>query len=246
MKSKGNLWKVLLGIIICGLLCIILPLCISLPLIIWKGVLPGDHFIKLVSTFLSWPIAVALICLVFLFRFQSSIQDFLGHIASMKLPGGIEVQREAPILREPSSSTEDGSRALSLEEIEKIKSTIDDLEQKIQLTDEDRKLYKEALNRVYIDKTYWKFQYLSLYFVPNTKNVLYWISKLGPCNKQQFHRDLATIIPNQSQREIILTVLIENKMITEENDELKITNEGYLFLQFIGKIPFPPIQERTT
>jgi hypothetical protein len=235
MKSKGNGLKVLLGIIIFSLFCIILLLCIGLPLILWKGILQGDLFIKLVSTVLSWPRAVAVICLVFFFLFQSSIRLFLEQIVSVKLPGGAEFLLQ---------TEKDGSITLSSEEMEKITTIIDDLIRQKQLTGDQKKLYEEALLKEYRNSAYWKFQYLSLYFVPNTKNVLKWISQSRVKNRIEFHRNWETLIPNQSKRDIILTVLLENQMIKEEITGLSITPEGNVFLQFIGMIPIPQNQGR--
>jgi hypothetical protein len=184
-----------------------------------QGYLSVSDFIKLLTIIFSLPTAILIITLSFFSRFHDAIESLLKNIGSMKLPGGFEFQRQ-----NPTPPIVKGEIKV-LPEISESKKLPD-----------NEKQHSELVNSV----RYWKFSYLNQFFVLQTKNVLSWFSRSTPQTRQAYDIIWTPYIPDQNQRNLILSVLLQNGMVSEKDGSIRITEEGLSFLQFIGSITTMP------
>jgi len=184
-----------------------------------QGYLNVSDFIQLLGIIFSLPTAILIITLSFFTRFQDAIESLLKNIGSMKFPGGFEFQRQNPT---PPIAEAENKVLLEISETKKVS--------------ENEKQYSELINSV----RYWKFSYLNQFFVLQTKNVLSWFSRNPSQTRQSYDIIWAPYVIDQNQRNLILSILLQNGMISEKDGSIHITEEGKSFLQFSGYIPATP------
>lgn len=197
-------------------------------------------FVAAASVLVSWPIAVVLIALRFMSQFGAAIDSYLKGLGRIKLPGGVELQSsQSSATPEPGDIAPD-NLVLSPADQAQIRAAIQEIEQQRDLSVEQRASLEQDFKQMADLAIQWKFQYLSLFFVPTTKNVLLWFCNSAPQTRASYEATWSPLIPDQSQRETILHVLLHNTMIIEADGILRATPHGYSFLQFIGLIPQTP------
>ena len=194
-----------------------------------------DEFIKITSLFVSWPVAVTIITLVFFLRFRESIDHFLRHLRSVTFPGGSVETQPKPTSSEKVSPELTAGTAF----VQWIKE-LQLREQNVSQTNEQ---LKEQLTEVSRRSYQWKFDFLNQFLVLTTKKVLHWFAKnldAYSISRDSFHQLWQQQIPDTQQRDIIIGVLLGYNMLLNDEMSLKITREGYIFLQYIGFIPYVP------
>ncbi len=184
-----------------------------------QGYLNVSDFIKLLGIIFSLPTVILIITLSFFTRFHNAIESLLKNIGSMKFPGGFEFQRQNP--------------APPIPEVEN--KVLPEISENRKLS-ENEKRYSELINSA----RHWKFSYLNQFFVLQTKNVLSWFSRNTPQTRQSYDIIWTPYIIDQNQRNLTLSVLLQNGMISEKDGSIHITEEGLSFLQFLGYIPTTP------
>ena len=58
--------------------------------------------------------------------------------------------------------------------------------------------------------------------------------------REYYHKVWYPTVNDRSQRDTMLEVLLQFNLLEEEDVNLKVTGEGYRFLQWLGIIPLPP------
>jgi hypothetical protein len=236
--SKTSWLGIVLSIVAFGLFCV------SLPVLIYRGV-DADIVMKLFSTVISWPVAITVIALVFLSRFRTSINLFLQNIRALSFPGG-NVQMQTPASRGEEREEERKGESIKLtqEQTEELSRFIGQMQEGLNLANKEKEALEQDVKRWFMAAYGWKFTFLNTFYVPITKEVLFWFSRISPQSREFFHQVWRGRIPSLEQRSIILDVLVAYDMIKPEGMNYKITLEGYSFLQFIGYIPFAPSQDQ--
>lgn len=234
MDLRKNWWSISIILIVFGLFCIVIPI------EAWKGNVSINIIVDIVSIFISWPVAVLVIGLLFILRFQSAIDFYLRNIGLMKLPGGVEIQSQQSTNDTTSNSESQKNLVLTPEQQKNIEDFIVDLEGKQKLSEEERRALSQRLDEMSHIAIEWKFRYLNMFLVLNTKNVLHWFSNNSPQTRESYNTLWHSIINDEEQRSIILDVLIFYGLLLEANGFINITDHGYSFLQFIGLIPPTP------
>jgi len=201
-----------------------------------------SEYLKLLAIVFSWPTAIFAICIIFFSRFYYSINSFLKNVGSMKFPGGFEIQRQDQPLpvEEPRLDTDEEL----VEDHIVMENSVDALPDEIseRLSEIDIQFLQQQYAQQVSKSKYWKFSYLNLHFVHQTKNVLSWFSRSAPQTRQSYDILWTPYIFDQNQRNTILNVLLQNGMLSEVGGVIKITDEGVAFLRFIGVLPsLPPI-----
>lgn len=196
--------------------------------------------VQVASLVVSWPVAVALIALRFMARFGGAIDTYLRGLGRIKLPGGVELQSSQAASSAEASGPVPGSLVLSPEQQEEIRTAIHEVEQQRSLSDEQRAALQQELTQMADIAIQWKFNYLNLFFVPSTKNVLLWFSNALPQSRASYDATWSTVISDQNQRDVILSVLLQYGLLCESNALVRIAPHGYSFLQFVGMIPPTP------
>ena len=234
MNIRSTVALILAAAVVLSLL-VVAPIALAL-----AGRLDPDTLFGLASLLLSWPIAALILGLLFMTRFHSSIDTFLRNIALMRLPGGFELQSQSQPNAPAEPPAEDSSAPLS----EDAEAQADDLRSKIgeveTLSQAEKDLLSQQYEMALTNASYWKFAYLNLFFIPQTKQVLQWFSQSPAQTRVTYSALWAPFIRAEQQRTIILNVLLQYGLLEEQQGLIRITPEGYAFLQFIGAIPFPP------
>lgn len=231
---------ILISILVVSLVALLVGLPYSLAI---QGRFSTTDLFTLLNTVLSWPVATIVVAVLFIFRFRSSIDELLSNIASMRFPGGIEIQSHVQAPASDVDEIEESNISIPESDLKEMDSSIVPLDESEGISKEELQMIQNEYRHKVEECKLWKFQYLNLFFVQQTKNVLNWFSKSAPRTRQQYNLIWAPYIPNQEQRKVILEVLIQNGMLEESNGIIRITQEGHSFLQFTGYIPVPPRQK---
>ena len=241
MSSRYAWWQVCAIFLVLGLAVLTIPILAFRGQLLFAPSATFDDFIRIAAVVVSWPVAASIIALRFMGRFSSAIESYLKGLGHVKLPGGIELQSvQAPSGSETTSNDPPDALVLSLEQQNQIRTTIQEIEQQRDNSDARRTAIEQEFNLMANTSIQWKFQYLSLLFVPTTKNVLYWFSTAPPQTRASYDTAWTTTIPDPSQREIVLNILLQYSMLKESDGVIRIDPHGYSFLQFIGMIPPAP------
>lgn len=181
------------------------------------------EFIKIIFT---WPIIVFILVLVFLLKYHGSISYFIEHIKSVKYPGGEitqnEVKKEPPI-----GKPEEKRDVIKLtEELTQVKVNH---EERDRLLEEAKVLIPQLANGM----QFYKFEYLDLFYVPNTKAVLDWLNSNTQVTTEYYKLLWGPVIKNAIQVEITLSVLLSYDMIKYIGNSITITDEGIRFLAYL-------------
>ncbi len=218
--------------------------CVSFPVLIYRGV-DVDTVVKLFSVVISWPIAITLIALIFFSRFRDSIDLFLQNIRSVHFPGGsVQTQIPASGSEEAKKERRGDTIKLTPRELEELSRFIGQMQESLNLANKGKEALEQDVKRWFKEAYRWKFTFLNTFYVPVTKDVLLWFSRLSPQTRESFHQWWLRIITSAEQRSIILDVLVGYGMMKADGVNYEITTEGYSFLQFIGYIPHAPEQVR--
>lgn len=234
MRKKNNWWGISSGLIVFGIFCIVLPI------EAWKGNLEAKLIFDFAIILISWPVSFLIIALLFIYKFQPSIDIYLRNISHMKLPGGVEINTQKSKPESKIETEHSDHLVLTPEQQETINEIILDLEDQQQLTQEKKELLEKQLDQMSYVAIEWKFSYLNEFFAVSTKRVLNWFSTASPQTRDYYYTFWQPIITDSEQLEIILAVLINYGFLIEEGGVLRITDHGYSFLQFIGLIPPTP------
>ena len=105
---------------------------IVLPVLAYTKQMRLEDYIQVGALLLSWPVAATVIVLFFARQFHEAIDVFLRNVGSMKLPGGVELQRQQPQRVEASGESASGIVPGAEEPVEEV------LEEVVGLSDEER------------------------------------------------------------------------------------------------------------
>jgi len=175
-----------------------------------------------IKTIFSWPIITLILVMIFLLKYHESISDFIKNIKTAKGPG-------FEIIRKQENK---GKNKLTVEKSEADKLTYE-LTQSIVDNVEKDKLIDEAkiiIPQLASGMQFYKFEYLDLFFVPITKNVLDWFNTIIKSTKEAYKLSWLSIIKNEEQTETILSVLLAQNMLEDLGSSINITDEGRNFL----------------
>ena len=214
--------------------------CIVLPIVVYIADTGSELVSHLLTVFISWPVAAVVIALLVLKRFGASLEAYLRNVAIMKLPGGIELQRQAATGNVASAHGPEGSITLSKDQQEELRQFLQLGWQEAEEQTAQREALEERWKEATVDVLKWKFHYLQSIYVPRTKQVLQWFAQSRVDSNDHFHSLWAPFIPDAKERGTILDVLLDYGMLKHDKTGITISLEGYTFLQFTGSIPTPP------
>lgn len=212
---------------------IIVVLCILISIIFSRNPQSFESFVKLAELLISWPIVVAFLAMVILTRFKCAIADLLRNIRSVSFPGGsVQTQPVGP--SKSASDSAGGTISLTSEEQALFREYIENLQQRVaDYSDQQIDLQKQLSDAQY-SSYMWKFSYLNIFYVLNTKRVLRWFSENPSQSNHYFHVMWLSEIPDPIHRATILDVLIHFGMLQVQDGTLSVTEEGEYFLRYIG------------
>ena len=220
---------------------VIAALCVWLPIILWHNPPSIESYVKIIGLLISWPVVATFISIMVLTRFREAIDVFLRNIRSVSFPGGnVQTQTAGPANAEPTGNSPAGGLNLTSEQQNQIRNYIKDLQNSVAASSAQQiDLQKQLSDAQYLSYM-WKFSYLNLFYVPITKQILLWLSAYQEQSIQNFHLTWQPQIPDQTQRNTILDVLIHFRMLHVQDSILSVTQEGQSFLQYLGFKPSSP------
>lgn len=186
---------------------------------------------------LTWPVAVIIVSIIFIYKFSDSIREFLGK-HSLRKAGPLEFEEHQ---KEPVKKTEDKlykkGITLSEREINMLEKQFIELSGAIDIKDKEIKEKEDFIKYLIYRTKNFEFQYLDLFYVPKTKYVLLWFYNIGQVNKESYERKFQYSITSKFERDTILSVLIDYSMIEYvSSTSYRITNKGIEFLRYTGTI----------
>ena len=93
---------------------------------------------------------------------------------------------------------------------------------------------KEVIERLIMRKEIAEFNYLSYFFVPNTKRLLHWLVEVKTVTVSEVCNKALIMGINQNNIQTTIEVLRDNYMIAVENGNITSTPRAKRFLDFIG------------
>ena len=218
-----------------------LGLVFSLGIVIWQNPHRGDTLIQVARLFTSWPVVVAALGLTAGIAFQSEIKSLLNGIASFTLhfPGGrVDAKREQPDTtsestdknKKPVITLTEAQRQETLQIINEIEAVVTGMDT------EHKKLITNAENQLKAKERqllHWRFEFLSVFFVRDTKRALHLIANALPnLNRSHYDEACKLYIPNSQQRQVILNVLTYHEIVAEVDGRLTVTALGKQFIDY--------------
>ena len=199
-----------------------------------------NYIVEIIKA-IAWPVTVLTLFLIFFTKFRGAFDYFLRNIRTLNFPGGsVETQDASSGSGESPKEDKEGVITLTKEQTGYLETYIKNLQEEHNLASQQTQDLQAELANAYIYRYAWKFEYLKLFYVPKTKNVLLWFANNSPQTRDSYNKSWQFLIPLVTERNVILDVLLQYGMIESEGINLKIASQGYSFLQYIGLIPFPP------
>ncbi len=189
------------------------------------------------ALFLSWPIIILIISLIFIFKFSGSLKIFLENIKSLRA-GPLEISQHD----KPSSIGLKEKMLGNLEEqgITLTTQQANNIEQYIRTLHNDDQ-NKEQLIKILVERSeLYEFAYLNYFLVFNTKQALLWFNSISlkTSTKDNFIQGYFLSIQDSNilaEKEAIFNALLVNNLIEDTGQQtFKISEKGERFLEFIG------------
>ncbi|MDD4358781.1 MAG: hypothetical protein PHY30_03120 [Candidatus Pacebacteria bacterium] len=194
-----------------------------------------DTIYNYLSIFLSWPVAVFSLVLIFFFNFEKEIKFFISNMSQIKW-GPFEASQQENKLINKEEEIEKKLRDQGLE-IKKggVSKTIEDLENEKATKDKEIENRDEIIKFLIEKSEIYEFSYLNLFLVENSKlALLNWFK--NPTTKDNFIANfvLSGQVANPAgEKEAIFSVLLSNFLIKEEKTLFQISEKGKKFLRYI-------------
>lgn len=178
-----------------------------------------------IKTIFSWPIVILILVLIFLLKYYESISDFIKNIKTAKGPGfEITQKQENEGKKEP---------IVEKSEVDKLTSELNQIRvssgEKDKLINEAKIIIPQLANGM----QFYKFEYLDLFYVTITKNILDWFNTINQATKEVYKLSWFSIVKNEEQIETIISVLLAQNMLEDLGNSIRITDEGRRFLIYL-------------
>lgn len=193
----------------------------------------AKNITDLLQIIFAWPTLGILGFFVFIKKFSSSIETFLGN-HKPKFPGTDERQQEQKVENvkiDGENKELPANNPEQIEKVEELKTLLDESNKEKEQKVEQLKS-QQALLEIY------EFNYLALFFVDTTKRVLKWFFDLKDKNiitYESYNLAWQSIILDPGQRATIFNVLQQYGVVSGVNGgAFSITEKGEKLLRFIG------------
>lgn len=203
-----------------------------------------NYIVEIIKA-VAWPVTVLTLFLIFFSKFRGAFDYFLRNIRTLNFPGGsVETQDASSGSGGSPKEDKEGVITLTKEQTGYLEEYIKNLQEEHSLVSKQTQNLQAELANAHVYTFAWKFEYLKLFYVPKTKNVLLWLSSNSPQTRDDYNKSWQFLIPSVMERNVILDVLLQYGMIESDGLNLNIAGQGYSFLQYIGLIPYPPNEKQ--
>lgn len=175
---------------------------------------------------LTAPVLFSITSITFFLLFHQQLRNLINRIASIKLPGGAEVNTPQPLIEKSGSPIP--TNDLKVED--NLPIGLNPQQEK-----EITHLIKSHIATSYL----WEYRYLNYFLVRKTQLVLDWIAELKQPTAYGFYDSFwMLVIPNANERKIILDVLQAHHLVQINNAGLiGITEKGREYIEWRGQLP---------
>lgn len=197
------------------------------------------------AIFLSWPVVILVVSLIFILKFTESIKIFLENIKSFKA-GPVEVSQHQrtsspqDIEKNVVENLQEKGITFTQEQLNNIEQHINNLSNQVQTATTESQNKDQLIKFLAERAELFEFAYLNYYLVFNTKQALLWFNNmpLKTSTKENFIQNcfLQIQVPNiLAEKEAIFSALLVNNLIQITDQQVyKITEKGERFLKSIG------------
>ena len=208
--------------------------CLALPIHVWRTGLPFTDLVALLTVLLSWPVTGAIVLVVFLTRFRNAIDQWLRHV-EVEGPGGFKFRPQPPADPPPSDPVTESSRGGLTVTDEQRRALVDAIA-------ENQRQREDNLQLALHQWAYWRYSFLNVFLVPVTKQVLLYLASQGDSGVTigQIRGEVQALGFEPANTDSSLLALIQHTLARVDNQQIRITPDGFRFLQWAGLIPRPP------
>ncbi len=182
--------------------------------------------LEYLKVFLSAPVIFLLVLIIFIRTFKTELRNLVNRIASIRFPGGAEVNTPQPLNDASSKSVP--------------KPTIEFNQSLPAGLTKDQEIKITHLIRSHIANSYlWEYRYLNFFLVRKTQLVLDWLTTfIQPVAWSFYDSFWILTIPDANERKNILEALQAHHLI--EFDQLgmiNLTAKGKEYIEWRGPLP---------
>lgn len=182
--------------------------------------------LEYLKVLLSAPVLFSLVLIIFIRSFKTELRNLVNRIASIKFPGGAEVNTPQPL-------NDTFSKSVPTPTIEFNQSLPAGLTK-------DQETTITHLIRSHIANSYlWEYRYLNFFLVRKTQLVLDWLTTFNQPVTANFYDSVWILtIPDANERRIILEALQAHHLVQiNELGLIELTPKGKEYIEWRGALP---------
>lgn len=182
--------------------------------------------LEYLKVLLSAPVLFSLVLIIFIRGFKTELRNLVNRIASIKFPGGAEVNTPQPL-------NDVSSKFVPTPTIEFNQSLPAGLTK-------DQETTITHLIKSHIANSYlWEYRYLNFFLVRKTQLVLDWLTTFNQPVTANFYDSVWILsIPDANERRIILEALQAHHLIQiNELGMIELTPKGKEYIEWRGPLP---------
>lgn len=182
--------------------------------------------LEYLKVLLSAPVLFSLIFILFILTFKNEFRNLVNRIASIRFPGGAEVNMPQPL----NDSSNKSVPTLTVELNEPLPGGLTKA-QETAIT---------YLIRSHIANSYlWEYRYLNFFLVRKTQLVLDWLTTfIQPVTWSFYDSVWILSIPDANERKIIIEALQAHHLVQiNELGMIELTPKGKEYIEWRGPLP---------
>ena len=190
----------------------------------------GQPLVELARV-VTWPLVVSVALLGGGAPLRNAVVALIGRLEKAAVKGfGVEANIEAEHQRQESSATALAEASERVQQAAEVKF----------LPEDEASLSAIDLTQLaMVNANQWRFEFLAHYLVESTQLVLNWFAQNGVTPIAQYHDAWSGLIPDRVERDKILNVLLEQKLVTAQprpsGPDVFVTELGKAFLGYIAE-----------
>lgn len=182
--------------------------------------------LEYLKVFLSAPVIFSLVLIIFIRTFKTELRNLVNRIASIRFPGGAEVNTPQPLNDASNKSIPNPTVELN----EPLPGGLTKA-QETAIT---------HLIRSHIANSYlWEYRYLNFFLVRKTQLVLDWLTTfIQPVTWNFYDSVWILSIPDANERKIIIEALQAHHLVQiNELGMIELTPKGKEYIEWRGPLP---------
>jgi hypothetical protein len=187
--------------------------------------------LEYLKVFLSAPVMIALVAIVFFSIFREDLKALFLRIAKIRFPGGTEVSTSQSERQEFEATASRESKTLASATPPNLPGN---LAPQVRQEIENLLVAEQATSRT------WEYRYLNYFLVIHTQRTLDWLSRLPqPVAFSFYDSQWLPIIPSSNERGAVINALQAHHLIQVDAQSIAVTQKGYEYIQWRGAVPEP-------